>query len=29
MKDHEAWLIEQANAAKAADLPEKKTRKKK
>lgn len=29
MKDHEAWVIEQANAAKAADLPEKKTRKKK
>lgn len=29
IKDHEQWTIEQAKAAAAADLPEKKTRKKK
>jgi hypothetical protein len=29
MKDHDAWIIEQATAAKIADMPEKKTRKKK
>lgn len=29
MKDHEAYVLEQAKAAAAAELPEKKTRKKK